>query len=121
MSKEEFMTILERQQASGLSISAFCENEIYPVSSFHYWKSKFGLTRTYNNSVLPGCSELFAPVNFAGSTGKALSSPASSSVSGGEIRVELPGGIQIIFRGSSETEIAVGFIHQIYSSHVLSK
>jgi len=42
------MVILERQQNSGLSIKDFCSNESYAVSSFHYWKSKFGLTRPYN-------------------------------------------------------------------------
>ncbi len=38
------MVILERRQSRGLSIKDFCANESYTVSSFHYWKSKFGLT-----------------------------------------------------------------------------
>jgi putative transposase len=48
ISKEEFMVILERRQSSGLSIKDFCSNESYVVSSFHYRKSKFGLTSPYN-------------------------------------------------------------------------
>ena len=49
ISKEEFTKILERQQKSGLSIKDFCENESYTRSSFYYWKSKYGLGRSYNN------------------------------------------------------------------------
>ena len=47
MSKEEFLSVYERQQASGLTIKDFCENETYSSSCFHYWKKKFGLSRTY--------------------------------------------------------------------------
>ena len=43
MSKEEFLSVYERQQASGLTIKDFCENEAYSSSCFHYWKKKFGL------------------------------------------------------------------------------
>ena len=43
MSKEEFLSVYERQQASGLTIKDFCENESYSSSCFHYWKKKFGL------------------------------------------------------------------------------
>lgn len=49
ISKEEFTKILDRQQKSGLSIKDFCENESYTRSSFYYWKSKYGLSRSYNN------------------------------------------------------------------------
>ena len=38
MSKEEFLSVYERQQASGLTIKDFCENEAYSSSCFHYWK-----------------------------------------------------------------------------------
>ena len=49
MSKEEFLSVYERQQASGLTIKDFCENESYSSSCFHYWKKKFGLSRTYTS------------------------------------------------------------------------
>lgn len=49
MSKEEFLSVYERQQASGLTIKDFCENEAYSSSCFHYWKKKFGLSRTYTS------------------------------------------------------------------------
>lgn len=32
MSKEEFLSVYERQQASGLTIKDFCENEAYSSS-----------------------------------------------------------------------------------------
>jgi len=64
ISKEEFMVILERQQSSGLSIKDFCANESYTVSSFYYWKSKFGLTRLYNNHTHETSVEKQAPINL---------------------------------------------------------
>ena len=50
MSKEEFLSVYERQQASGLTIKDFCENEAYSFSCFHYWKKKFGLTPAIRTS-----------------------------------------------------------------------
>ena len=35
MSKEEFLSVYERQQASGLTIKDFCENEAYSSSCLH--------------------------------------------------------------------------------------
>ena len=53
MTKEEFKFILDRQQSSGLSVRDFCENEAYTLSSFNYWKSKFGFVRNYQKVDLP--------------------------------------------------------------------
>jgi hypothetical protein len=64
VSKEEFLAILERQQKSGLSIKDFCANESYTVSSFHYWKTKFGLTRPYNNHAPDAPTDMLAPINL---------------------------------------------------------
>ncbi|MBP8994800.1 MAG: hypothetical protein KBG30_13470 [Bacteroidales bacterium] len=64
ISKEEFMVILERQQSSGLSIKDFCSNESYVVSSFHYRKSKFGLTRPYNNHAGETAVDKLTPISF---------------------------------------------------------
>ncbi|MCE5225896.1 MAG: hypothetical protein LLG05_08535 [Porphyromonadaceae bacterium] len=65
VSKEEFLAILERQQKSGLSIKDFCANESYTVSSFHYWKSKFGLSRPYNNNTLEVPTDTLAPISIS--------------------------------------------------------
>ncbi len=58
------MVILERQQSSGLSIKDFCSNESYVVSSFHYRKSKFGLTRPYNNHAGETAVDKLTPISF---------------------------------------------------------
>ena len=93
ISKEEFILILERQQNSGLSIKDFCANESYTVSSFHYWKSKFGLTRPYNNHSRESAVEKLAPISFNLSENKSALKAALSINNKGEIRIKLPGGI----------------------------
>ena len=64
ISIEEFMVILERQQLSGLRVKDFCENQSYTDSSFYYWESKFGLTRTYNNHAHENAVDKLAPICF---------------------------------------------------------
>ena len=120
VSKEEFLEILERQQKSGLSIKDFCANESYTVSSFHYWKSKFGLSRSYNNNTSEAPTSTLAPISIN------LPVKAPATVSGtsprnsqGEIRIKLSGGIQVSFIGSAQTEIAINLLNQICSRHVL--
>ncbi|MFA7492956.1 MAG: IS66 family insertion sequence element accessory protein TnpB [Proteiniphilum sp.] len=121
ISKEKFMVILERQQSSGLSIKDFCTNESYTVSSFHYWKSKFGLTRPYNNHVRETAVEKLAPISLNLSESKPALKAAPSANGKGEIRIKLPGGIQVSFIGSSQTEAAINLLAQICSVHVLPK
>ena len=121
ISKEEFILILERQQSSGLSIKDFCANESYTVSSFHYWKSKFGLTRPYNNHSRVTAVEKLAPISFNLPEKKSAPETALSGSSKGEIRIKLPGGIQVSFIGTSQTEAAINLLAQICSSHVLPK
>ena len=121
ISKEEFRVILERQQSSGLSIKDFCANESYTISSFHYWKSKFGLTRPYNNHSRVTAVEKLAPISFNLPEKKSAPETALSGSSKGEIRIKLPGGIQVSFIGTSQTEAAINLLAQICSSHVLPK
>ncbi len=120
VSKEEFLAILERQQKSGLSIKDFCANEFYTVSSFHYWKSKFGLSRSYNNNTPEVPTDTLAPISI----NRPVKTPAtvsgiSTRKSQGEIRIKLPGGIQVSFIGSAQAEIAMNLLNQICSRHVL--
>ncbi len=120
VSKEEFMAILERQQKSGLSIKDFCANESYTVSSFHYWKSKFGLSRPYNTNEAKLSTDTLAPISI----NRPIKVPATvsgttSRNSQGEIRIKLPGGIQVSFIGSAQAEIAINLLNQICSRHVL--
>ncbi|MCM1612907.1 IS66 family insertion sequence element accessory protein TnpA [Phocaeicola massiliensis] len=43
--KEKFISVLFRQQQSGLSIADFCEKEGYSRSRFYLWKQKYGITK----------------------------------------------------------------------------
>ena len=120
ISKEEFLAILERQQKSGLSIKDFCANESYTVSSFHYWKTKFGLTRPYNNHASEPPTSTLAPTSInLPVKPPATVSGTSPRNSQGEIRIKLPGGIQVSFIGSAQAEIAINLLNQICSRHVL--
>ena len=89
------MVILERQQNSGLSIKDFCSNESYAVSSFHYWKSKFGLTRPYNTHAGETAVEKLAPISFNLPGNKPARKAATSGNNKGEVRIKLPGGIRV--------------------------
>lgn len=120
VSKEEFLAILERQQKSGLSIKDFCANESYTVSSFHYWKSKFRLTRPYNNNSPETPTDTLAPISVNLPAKAPATVPGSSTRnSQGEIRIKFPGGIQVSFIGSAQSEIAMNLLNQICSRHVL--
>lgn len=119
MSKEEFVVILERQQKSGLSVKDFCANESYTLSSFHYWKSKFGLTRSNHNYareiITPG--EL-APISFNLPEKRRASLPKSEPGNHDEIMIKLPSGVQVSFKGNAQAEIAMKLLNQIFSTHV---
>lgn len=122
ISKEEFRVILERQQQSGLSVKDFCSNESYTVSSFHYWKSKFGFSGPYNNHQQKESSvHNLAPVSFNLPSKSPVNTYVSKGSSKGEIKIKFPGGVQVSFIGSAQTEIAIHLLNQICSAHVLPK
>ncbi len=118
MSKEDFLVILTRQQQSGLSIKDFCENEAYPASCFHYWKSKYGLSRSYG-SVSGSSSTEFAPVSFRSASSALPQELPGEDSTNGSITIEFPNGVKIHFRGSSESGTALQVITQLCHSHVL--
>ena len=122
MSKEDFKSILDRQQQSGLSIRDFCSNEAYTVSSFHYWKSKFGFARPYR---LQSREELapraIAPVSLKSALAGSVCSSQPQDVTPGEISIKFPGGVAVSFSGQRQTEIALELLNQIYSAYVLAK
>ena len=115
------MLILKRQQESGLSVKDFCENQSYTASSFYYWKSKFGLTRPYNNHSREAAVEKLTPISFNLSENKPALKTVPSVDTKGEIKIKLPGGIQVSFIGSTQTEAAIKLLAQICSAHVLPK
>lgn len=116
MSKDDFLAILARQQQSGLSIKDFCENEAYPASCFHYWKSKYGLSRRYGS---PSSPAEFAPVSFRlASSALSKGLPGEDSIDR-SITIEFPTGVKIHFRGTSESGTALQVITQLCQHHVL--
>lgn len=116
MNKDEFLSILDRQRQSGLSIKDFCENEAYPASCFYYWKSKYGLSEKarVNNPV-----DGFAPVRFLSSPPACSESNLVDSLRDETITIEFPTGMKIHFRGSSQSATALQVITQISCAHVL--
>jgi hypothetical protein len=109
MNKETFMTILGRQYRSGLSIKDFCQNEGYCLSSFYYWKSKFGLTGAAGrrNSSVKELPEGFAPVRLSRGMRPISPSVNGDEIISDEIMISFPGGIKIHFRGNASSESAV--------------
>lgn len=114
-SKEEFKAILDRQQQSGLSIRDFCSNEAYTVSSFHYWKSKFGFARPYrSHSREELAPPLIAPVSLKPAHPGCVASSQPQDVNAGEITIRFPGGVEVSFSGQLQTEIALQMLNQLY-------
>lgn len=120
ISKEEFIRILERQQESGLSIKDFCENESYTRSSFYYWKSKFGVSRPYNNHLKEAPSGELTPISIhLPEKNQPAPRPAGRNSRGGEITIKFPGGIHASFKGGAQSGMAMNLLNQILSGHVL--
>ncbi|GHS92963.1 transposase [Bacteroidia bacterium] len=113
MTKEEFIVILERQQSSGLSIKDFCLNESYTASSFHYWKSKFGMSRPYRTQF--GSELGFAPINLT--PGGKSSFMETDKMN--QIEVEFPNGITIRLNNFNDLQMAGAFLSQTLHHYVL--
>lgn len=121
MNKEEFGLILERQQQSGLSVRDFCSNEGYILSSFHYWKSKFGFCRTASDNKharVHGQEDKFIPIRIDNLPVMPNLPKAVPESSNGEIKIKLPNGTQLSFRGNAQLEIAIHLLNKICSSYV---
>jgi len=123
MTRENFLSILESQHKSGLSIKSFCRNEAYYPATFYYWKKKFC---SFDSNTSPARAndhaEDFAPVRFSSPKRPSTKSAAEDlSKELNEIMIELPTGIKIHFRGACESEVAMRLITQMYSGHVLSQ
>lgn len=119
ISKEEFHMILDRQLKSGLSIKDFCANESYSVSSFHYWKNKFGLTRSRSGQASEATPGKLAPISINLPVNRTVPVPPTGRCMPGEITVKLPTGVQVSFKGGAQTEVAMNYLNQIFSAHVL--
>ena len=54
MTKEDFMLLQQKQQESGLNLTAYLKQESLPYSNYHYWKRKFSdeSGHSYANGVM---------------------------------------------------------------------
>lgn len=136
MSREKFISVLFRQQQSGLSIADFCENEGYSRSRFYLWKQKYGITERelLAEASRLGVKDSFVPIVINGDTPSPgishetpLPSPQPSvpfplkGKDSSEISLELPNGLKLKFKGSSGCEAALILISKIYNANVLPK
>lgn len=110
MTKEEFRHILERQQQSGLSIKDFCENETYPQSSFHYWKSKYGFVHHAEKPANTSIS--LSPIRITPGSIPLLSAT-------NQIEVELPCGIKVRLNNITDLNFINTFLSQTLDRYVL--
>lgn len=111
MSKEEFLSVYEKQQSSGLTIRDFCENEAYSASCFHYWKKKFGLSRAYTSNLNKAPNNTFIPLNLHHSSDH----PSGPTA---DMTMEFPSGIKIHLDSRGNPELLLGLIHKL-CGHVL--
>lgn len=111
-SKDGFKLILERQQQSGLNIRDFCMNEGYTVSSFHYWKSKFGFSRPYRWHGRDDLSSpVIAPVSLKTSALGCMQSSQIQDVNSGEISIRFPSGVEVSFTGQDTVLLYVPLLN----------
>ena len=105
MEKEQFLQLLQEQQSSGLFVQTFCEQHNIPLSSFYFWKRKFG-----DSSSAPGLSDGdLVPISVRNNR------PQSALVSG--VSIHLPNGIDVEF-GSSDDKIALQMLTSICTRYV---
>lgn len=134
MNREKFISVLFRQQQSGLSIADFCENEGYSRSRFYLWKQTYGITERelLAEASRLGVKDNFVPIVINGDTPSPdisheapLPSPHPTFPLKGkdnsEISLELPNGLKLKFKGSSGCEAALNLISKIYNANVLPK
>lgn len=114
MTKEEFKFILDRQQSSGLSVRDFCENEAYTLSSFNYWKSKFGFVRNHQKA----CVSDFHPIEIKNTT---QDLPTRVKEDGFNIEVVFPSGLKIRLKDIRDLESASSIINKTMAAYVLSE
>ena len=105
MEKEQFLRLLQEQQNSGLFVQTFCEQHNIPLSSFYFWKRKFGdqlSTADLSDGDL-------VPINVRNNRPQGVSSNGVS--------IHLPNGIDVEF-GSSDDKVALQMLTTICTRYV---
>ena len=102
MNKEQFLQMLQSQQASGLSIKAYCQTNGISVSNFTNWKRKYVL-----NASNP--SRQLVPVR--------VQTHRASQTSSSGVVVSFPNGVQVEFASSSD-HVAIQMLNTMCTSYV---
>ena len=105
MNEKKFIELYQRHKNSGLSVEAFCENEIIAPSTFYYWRKKLK-----DKNRLPG----FIPV-VIDSKPSSMVPQHSLPVKEGDsnIEIELPDGIIIRLKNGYDFSMIKSLI-QLY-------
>lgn len=134
MTREKFLSLLLRQQQSGLSVIDFCENEGYSRTRFYFWKQQYNITEQElsDEAARMGVPDGLAPIQLnAGSPQSYFSeyAPQGPSVfpqplsfkrkDDSEIFLELPNGLKLNFKGQAGCRAALNLILKIYNANVL--
>ena len=97
-----------------MSVRDFCENEAYTLSSFNYWKSKFGFVRSYQKADVSD----FHPIEIKNTT-QDLS--IRTKEDGFKIEVVFPSGLKIRLKDIRDLESASAIINKTMAAYVLSE
>lgn len=105
MNLEQFETIDLRQKASGLTITDFCENEGYSISTFGYWRRQLKIKRKYDANaafapLIISSQTTSDPEHRSSSNRSILSSSSKSLVA----EIKLPNGIELRLKGSLDPD-----------------
>ena len=85
--RQYWQAVIERQQASGQSIVAFCSKEGLAPASFHAWKRR--LSRSRRGSERESANQALVPVQI-------VSDPKADV---GRLEVQWPGGVVLRVQG----------------------
>ena len=99
MDKEQFLQMLQSQQASGLSIKAYCQTNGISVSNFTNWKRKY----------VKNASTQLVPVR--------VQTHRASQTSSSGVVVSFPNGVQVEFASSSD-HVAIQMLNTMCTSYV---
>ena len=98
MDKEQFFQMMQAQQASGLSIKAYCQTNGISVSNYCNWKRKY----------VKNASTQLVPVHLNHRTTQIPSSG---------VTVSFPNGVQVEFASSSD-QVAIQMLNTMCTSYV---
>lgn len=83
--RAEARSLIERQQHSGLSVRAFCEQESLTAGTFYYWRKRLRASQQAESTT-------FAPVCFSHQADRGSVGPCIELTYPNGVRISLPAG-----------------------------